>query len=192
MRVYFFNFVLILTQTLSLSVAMKHIKARRQRTYREKSSRPRLCASCGVTLLLGVPRLRRRVVAVVLPGRGSEPCGGGDGVWGRGVAEALVPPTRGGGGGHRCGCHGDSVLGGCREEARVLGVFRSRYRTKVHLVGSTQECTTWGRGQRSLPQLQVEFGFAPYSYFIFTLFFVQNMGDIKTKTRRPFNHCCGV
>lgn len=61
---------------------------------------------------------------------------------GRGVAEALVTPTQRRGGGHRCGCHGDGVLGARGEEAGVLGVFGSSYRAEVHLVGTTQERTT--------------------------------------------------
>lgn len=92
--------------------------------------------------LLGVTCLRRRAITVLVPGRGGEPCRGGDGVRGERVAEALVPPAGGRGGGHGCGCHGDGVLGGGREEARVLAVFGPSYGTEVHLVGPTQERTT--------------------------------------------------
>lgn len=104
-----------------------------------------LCGRCDVTLLLqGVARRRRpgSLVAVVVPGRGGEPGGGGDGMWRGGVAQALVPPTGGRGGGHGGGRHEDGVLRVCREEAGVLGVLGPHRRTKVHLVGTTEDRTT--------------------------------------------------
>lgn len=63
-------------------------------------------------------------------------------MWGGGVAQALVPPTRGRGGGHGRGCHRDGVLGGGREKAGVLGVLGSSCAAEVHLVGSTEERST--------------------------------------------------
>lgn len=123
--------------TVSLSISTTHIKTSEGEGAKDvkKDSHPGLCVSSGVT------RLRRRVVAVVVPGRGREPGGRRDGVRGMSVAEALVKTARGWGGGHRCGCHGNGVLGGCCEEAGVLGVFGSSYCAEVHLVGTTQECT---------------------------------------------------
>lgn len=130
-------FIFCLILILSLFVHNHESTSKQGDIKREKSSNSCLCAPSGVNPSLGATSIRRSVVTVIFPGR-SEPCRGRDRVRGRGVTEALVPPTGGRGGRHRCGCHRNRVLGGCCEETGVLGVLRSSYHTKVHLVGTTQ------------------------------------------------------
>lgn len=103
-----------------------------------------LCGFSGVTLLLSITDVRR-TVTLILPGRGSEPCRGRKRVWSGGVPQALVTPTWRRGGRHWCGCCRNRILGGCCEETCVFSVLWSSYCTKVHLIGTTQERTTWWR-----------------------------------------------
>lgn len=92
---------------------------------------------------MGVPGTGRRVVPVP-PGGISESSRGRDRVRCRCVSEALVAALWRRGGGHRGGCHREGVLRGGREETRVLRVFWTGYRPKVHLVGTPQKCPPYG------------------------------------------------
>lgn len=77
--------VLIFSVILIQSLFVLSHQAHQTRGHNEIKFQVLLPASSGVPVLMGVTHIRRRVVSVVLPRRGSEPCRSGDRVRGRGV-----------------------------------------------------------------------------------------------------------